>query len=82
MKIETKCNIGDKIFYIYEMLKGVWRVSSIVEVSYIKIFEKNKFVYAVFENDFLPIFFVDEQNCFLTKEEAQTEADRRNNGNS
>lgn len=80
MKIETKLDIGDKIFYIYEMFKGAWRVSSIVEVSYIKIFEKDKLIYAVFEKDFLPIIFVDEQNCFLTKEEAQAEADRRNNG--
>ena len=80
MEIKTKFNVGDKIFYIYEMFKGVWRVSSIVEVSYIKIFEKDKLVYAVFENDFLPIIFVEEENCFATKEEAQAECDKRNKG--
>ena len=81
MEIKTKFNIGDKIFHIYEMFEGVWRVSSIVEVSYIKIFEKDKFVYAVFENDFLPNIFVEEKDCFLTETEAQAECDRRNNGN-
>lgn len=82
MEIKTRFNIGDEVYPIKKYYTGDWRKSQYriadvgsIEIKHILVLGKQKIRYS---NGIRSEFF--EEDCFSTKEEAQIECDRRNNG--
>lgn len=89
MEIRTKFNIGDKVIYIDKFTENnetKWRVMDCFgkcEIYGFRVFADS--VYCIlFEENYRNKFNFDtdynhkEEDCFLTKEEAQKECERRN----
>lgn len=90
MKFETKFKIKDKIWVICKNFNEEkddfeWKVEHTQRII-IRIFTccDEKGTDITYHTNYLDgstcISFFGEQNCFATKEEAQAECDRRNNG--
>lgn len=74
MKIETKFGVGDVSWVVEEADdNGIYFVNSI-EIFEILITKNN-----IYYRDSINEELFNEKDCFATKEEAQAEADRRNN---
>lgn len=79
MDIKTKFKVGDKICVI-DYFEN-WSIKWLYEtVTGIQISVKRKKTYITYEIDALIYGGYDEEYCFATKEEAEKECERRNNG--
>lgn len=81
MEIETKHNINDMVWKIEREVNkffvDCFVIGGITVGINIEDFKISKRVYYTRIDD---CHLVPEEHCFATKEEAQAEADRRNNG--
>ena len=80
MEIKTKFSIGDRLFYIYKINKGKWIVSSYIFKVCRIIITDDGYYYLDFLNITVDSLEAEEQDLFVSKEEAQTECDKRNKG--
>lgn len=89
MEIKTKFNIGDKVWCIdkyTEENEYIWRVDTCWgkwEIYGFRVFDDGVYCVLFEENYRNKRYFESrynykEQDCFLTKEQAQKECDRRN----
>lgn len=78
MKIETKRNVNEDV-YVIQLVEKKWKIVGFNTIQCIKI---SAAMYSIFIKYLLlqSQILVDEENCFATKEDAQQECDRRNNG--
>ena len=82
-KIETKFKENDLIWLIdYDSENGIWFVSGSFYIwkILIQVVSGNIDIQYGLLKDNNYYWYMKEQNCFLTKEEAQKECERRNNG--
>ena len=78
MEIRTKFSIGDRLIYIYKSHKGKWIVSSYIFKVCNIIITDDGYYYVDFVNINIDSLEVEEQDLFVSKEEAQKECERRN----
>ena len=76
MEIRTKFNIDDEVWYI-DMEQDKWFIFT-GHTHKIKAIEISVVSKDYYEVEYIGLYYMREEDCFATKEEAQKECDRRN----
>lgn len=78
MEIQTKFSIGDRLIYIYKNHKGKWIISSYIFKVCRIIITDDGYYYVDFVNINVDSLEAEEQDLFVSKEEAIKECNKRN----
>ena len=78
MEIKTKFNINDEVWFI-DMEHDKWFIftdhTHKIKAIEISVVEGN-----YYEVEYIGFYYMREEDCFATKEQAQAECDKRNKG--